>query len=190
MRQSNRLRRSVCGVLGMAVGTLLLAGADDAKRTINAGGLKFEAPKSWKSSPPTSQMRKAELKVDPIEGDDYPAELAVYAFPGGAGSVEDNLKRWQRQFKDQDGNPPAIESKKVQGKNVEVTRAETHGEYHPAQFPGQPAQPVRPNARLLGAIVMGDDVSYYIRMVGPDKTMTKLRPDFDALLSTIEIPGK
>ena len=81
MRQSNRLRRSVCGVLGMAAMTLLLAGADDTKQTINAGGLKFETPKSWKSSPPPGGgMRLAQLKVEPIEGDDYPAEMVIYVF--------------------------------------------------------------------------------------------------------------
>lgn len=37
---------------------------------------------------------------------------------------------------------------------------------------------------------MTEDVSYYIRMVGPNKTMIKLRPDFDALLSSIEVEGK
>ncbi len=54
--------------------------------------------------------------------------------------------------------------------------------YHPAAVPGGPAEPDRPDARLLGAIVMTDDVSYYIRMVGPDKTMNKLTPDFDEML--------
>ena len=155
--------------------TLLLAGADDPKQTIDAKGLTFQAPASWKSSPPASQMRRAQLKVEPVEGDEYPAELVVFAFPGGAGSVDANLKRWQRLFKDKDGNPPEIESKKVKGKNVDVTRAETSGHYYPAQFGGR-AEPDRPGARLLGAIVMGEGTSYYIRMVGPDKTMKKLRP--------------
>ena len=88
-------------------------------------------------------MRRAELKVAPIEGDDYPAELVVFAFGGGAGTVDANLKRWQSLFKDKDGNPPAIDSKKVKGKNVEMTRAETHGDYHPARFPGRPVDPDR-----------------------------------------------
>jgi hypothetical protein len=131
-------------------------------------------------------MRRAQLKAEPIEGDDYPAELIVFAFPGGAGSVDDNIKRWQSLFKDDDGNPPKIETKKVKGKNVDVVRAETHGEYHPAQFGGR-TEPVRKGARLLGAIVMTDDASYYIRMVGPDKTMKKLNSDFDEMLSTIKV---
>ena len=99
-------------------------------------GLTFEAPKSWKSSTPSGAMRRAQLKVEPIEGDDYPAELIVFAIEGGGGTVEANLTRWQKTFKDEDGNPPKIESKKVQAKNVEVTRAETSGHYYPTAFPG------------------------------------------------------
>jgi hypothetical protein len=168
---------------------MLMVGADPPKQTIDAHGLTFQAPASWKPSPPSSPMRRAQLRVVPIEGDNYPAELVVTAFPGGAGTVEDNLKRWQGLFKDKDGNPPKIESKKVRGKNVDITRAETSGHYFPAQFGGR-REPDRPGARFLGAIVTGDEVSYYFRMVGPDKTMIKLRPDFDDLLTTILLEKK
>lgn len=188
MRLPNAPRRSAGLGLGLAAIALMSLGADDARQTVDARGLTFEVPKSWKSTPPASQMRRAQLSVDPIEGDDYPAELIVFAFPGGAGSVDANLKRWQNLFKDGEGNPPKMETKTVQGKNVEVTRAETRGEYHPASF-GGPPQPVRKDARLLGAIIMTDDVSYYIRMVGPDKTMNKIRDDFDAMLKTIKVGG-
>jgi hypothetical protein len=180
-------RRSAGLGLGLAAVAVLSLGADDAKQTVDARGLTFEAPKSWKSTPPSSPMRRAQLRVEPLEGDDYPADLIVFAFGGGAGSVDANIERWQKLFKGEDGNPPKIETKTVQGKNIEVTRAETHGEYHPAQFPGQRPEPVRKNARLLGAIVMGADTGYYIRMVGPDKTMTKIRPDFDEMLKTIKV---
>lgn len=185
MRRSNERRRSAMPVWGLLALGLLAVGADGPRQTIEARGLRFQAPASWKSSPPSSQMRLAQLKVDPIEGDDYPAEMVVTAFPGGAGSAEANLQRWQRMFKDKNGNPPRIESKTVKGKNVEVIRAETSGHYSPPQF-GRP-EPDRPDARLLGAIIMTEGVSYYIRMVGPDKTMTKLRPDFDELLTTIQV---
>src|SRR5947207_10488549 len=174
MRQSTEFRRNALPVSGLLALTMLLIGADGPKQTVDARGLSFQAPASWKSSPPTSQMRLAQLKVDPVEGDDFPAEVVVTAFPGGAGSVDANLKRWQGMFKDKDGNPPRIDSKKVKGKNVEVIRAETSGHYSPPQF-GRP-EPDRPDARLLGAIVMTDRVSYYIRMIGPNKTMLKLRP--------------
>lgn len=186
MRRPNVFRRGVGVGWGLAAFAVLSVAADEPKQTVDARGLTFEAPKAWKSSPPASQMRRAQLTVDPLEGDDYPAELIVFAFPGGAGTVEANIKRWQNLFKDADGNTPMIETRNVKGKNVEVVRAETHGEYHPAQFGGRP-DPVRKGARLLGAIVMAGDVSYYIRMVGPDKTMKKLTPDFDEMLKSIKV---
>jgi hypothetical protein len=189
MRHATIFRRLAATGLGFVAIASLAFGADDTKQVIDAKGLTFEVPSSWKSSPPEKAMRRAQLSVEPQEGDDYAAELIVYAFPGGAGSVEANLKRWQNLFKDKDGNPPKIESKKVQGKNVEVTRAETVGHYFPAQFGGKP-EPDRDNARLLGAIIIGDDIGYFIRMVGPDKTMLKVRPDFDAMLATMKLEGK
>jgi len=190
MNRTNAPRwNQALAMASLTLGFLAIA-ADDATQTVDCRGMKFQSPKSWKSSQPKSQMRRAQLTVDPIEGDDYPAELIVFAFPGGAGSVEANIKRWQNLFKDKDGNLPAIESKTVKGKNTDITRVETSGDYHPAQFPGARPEPERPGARLLGAIVMTEDVGYYVRMVGPNKTMVKLRPDFDALLSSIEVEGK
>jgi hypothetical protein len=186
MKRSKAIFRVLFPAFGVLATVFLLMGADEAKQTIDAKGITFEAPKAWKSNPPSNAMRRAELKVEPIEGDDYPAEMVVSAFPGAAGSVEDNLKRWQNFFKDEDGKTPKIESKKVQAKNVEVTRAETSGNYHPASRGGT-KEPDRAGARFFGVIVTGEKNSYYIRMVGPDKTMKKLKDDFDEMVKSIKL---
>jgi hypothetical protein len=182
------MKRGICraglGVVGALVVGIGL-GAMAPTQTIDAGGLTFEAPSAWKSSPPTSTMRRAELKATPVEGDKEPAELVVFGFPGGAGSVKDNIDRWQRQFKDADGNPPPVESKEVKGKNVDVTRVEIAGHYFPMTFPNQPKQADRPNYRLLGAIVQTGATGYFLRMTGPDKTMKSLRPEFDQLIASM-----
>jgi hypothetical protein len=178
------------GAVSVAIalaGCGVVLAADGPTQTINKGGLTFEAPAAWKSSQPTSAMRLVEIKVPPAEGDSEPAELVVFAFPGGAGTVEANIKRWQSQFKDASGNPPRVESKTVKGKNVDVTRVETAGHYFPSQFPGRPKEPDRPNYRLLGAIVQTSDMGYFIKMVGPDKTMQAIRPDFDQLMATLSV---
>jgi hypothetical protein len=188
MKASHVIRRVVSAVFGVLALAFIVMGADDPKQTVKAKGLTFQAPASWKPSP-ASGMRVAELKVEPIEGDDYPAELVVYAFDSDAGGVKANLERWRKLFKDKDGNPPAIESKEVKGKNVDVTRAETSGHYFPSRVGGR-NDPDRPGARLLGAIVMGDGNSFFIRMVGPDKTMTKLEGAFDEMVATIKLEGK
>ena len=40
---------------------------------------------------------------------------------------------------------------------------------------------------MLVAIVPTDKVGYFLKMVGPDKTMTSLKPAFDALISSLEV---
>jgi hypothetical protein len=172
----------------LPVVALLLVGADGPKQAVDAQGVKFQAPAAWKSTPTSGPMRRAVLKIEPVEGDDFPGELVVFAFSGGVGTVDDNVKRWQKQFKDKDGNPPKIETKTVKGKNVDVTRAETSGHYVPPQL-GRP-EPERPDARLLGAIVVTDKTTYVIKLVGPNKTLTKIRPDFDEMLTTMEVGEK
>jgi hypothetical protein len=78
----------------------------------------------------------------------------------------------------------------VKGKNVPVTRVETAGHYYPANFPGQPKQSDKPNYRLLGAIVQTEKTAYFLKMVGPDKTMLAARPDFDKLIASIKAEEK
>jgi hypothetical protein len=191
MNTQKGLRRfASTGLLALAA-AIVLSGADDPKQTVDAGGLTFEAPSAWKSSPPPAAgMRRAQLMVQPVDGDDYPAELVVFAFAGGAGTVEANVDRWRKLFKDKDGNPPEAVTKKVKGKNVEMTRVETSGHYYPARFPNRPAEPDRPGARLLGAILIEDGTSYFIRMVGPNKTINKISSDFDELLGSVKLDAK
>lgn len=175
----------------LVVGVASSARAQDAKtRSVDAGGLVFQAPAAWKSTPPQSQMRRAQLEIEPAAGDKDKAELIVFAFPGGAGTVEANIERWQRQFRDKDGNPPKVDARKVKGRNVDVTRVEIAGHYFPANFPGQPKQDDKPSYRLLGAIVITPETGYFLRLVGPDKTVAESRAGFDAMLGTMTTGGQ
>lgn len=170
------------GVASMAMMVVAL-GADEPPQTVDVGGLTFQVPASWKSQRPTSSMRKAQLRVAPVEGEKDEAELVVFVFPGGAGTVEANVTRWQNQFKDDGGNAPAVQSKTLKGKNTEVTRVEVAGRYlDPFANTGP-----RPNFRLLGAIVTTDDAGYFLKMVGPDKTMKAISADFDKLIASISL---
>ena len=62
-----------------------------------------------------------------------------------------------------------------------ITRVEVAGTYNDPFGGGGP----QPGYRLLGAIVITEDAGYFLKMVGPDKTMTQARPAFDAMLKTI-----
>lgn len=181
-------RRLTLGAVAIA---LISLGADEPPRTVDAGGLTFQVPAAWKSVKPRNpQMRRAQLSVEPVKGDEEAAELVVFAFAGGAGPTDANIKRWQSSFQDAAGKAPKIETKTVKGKNVEVTRAETSGRYVAPVFPGSSETYDKPNFRLLGAIVQTDETAYFLRMVGPEKTMVAARPAFDELLKSIKTEAK
>ena len=131
-------------------------------------------------------MRRAQLEIKPVQGDDDPAKLVVFAFPGGAGSVDANVERWRKMFRDKEGHPPQVEVRKVKGRNAEVTRVEIAGHYFPSNFPGQKTEPDRENYRLLGGIVVTDDSSFFLRLVGPEKTVAEAKAGFDKLLASIK----
>ncbi len=169
----------------VALAVLLLAGADDATKPIKAGELSFDVPASWKAEQPRSTMRKAQLKVAPAEGDSEPAELVLFVFPNGAGTVEANIARWEQQFVGEGGKPAKAEVKKTKGKNVDATRVEVSGRYVAAVTPGAAEKNDKPEYRLLGAIVQTPDAGYFFKMVGPDKTMKAARAGFDAMVSSI-----
>jgi len=110
--------------------------------------------------------------------------------PAGGGSAEDNIKRWQSGFRDENNNPPKVDTKVVKGKNVEVTRVETAGRYVAAVTPGRPEVNNKPNYRLLGGIVQAGGTGYFFKMVGPEKTMVAARPAFDEMLASIKFEEK
>ena len=178
--------------IGLAA--LLLAatalGADGGKRTIDAGGLTFEVPEAWESQRPASSMRRAQVVVKPAEGDADPAELTVFAFPGGAGTVEANVARWRDQFQDESGKAPPIKSDTRKGKNTDVTFVEVAGRYVAAVMPGAPQRNDKPNYRLLGAIVQTPQAAFFLKMVGPDATMKAAKPAFDELIASMKVEGK
>lgn len=171
-----------CGLVALAAGA---AWQDDRSetRTVRAAGLRFDIPKDWKQVPPRNEMRKAQIQIAPVEGDREGAELVLSVFPGGAGGVEANVERWQRQFTDAGGGNPDVEATKVKAQNVEVTRVELAGTYTDP-FSGSGPQK---GYRLLGAIVPTDDAAYFLKLVGPDKTVQAASPGFDAMLKSISL---
>jgi hypothetical protein len=184
------IKSRVFGIALGAVAVVVGLGADTPTQTIDANGLAFQAPAAWKSSKPSNPMRRAELRIAPVKGDKDQAELVVFAFPGGGGGTEANIKRWQGFFKDADGNPPKVETKVVKGKNVDVTRAETAGRYVAPVSPGSRELNNKPDYHLLGAIVQADDTGFFLRLIGPEKTVVAARPAFDELIASIQAAGK
>lgn len=182
---TSRITRGVSlAVVSLALGSL---GAVQELQTIDAGGLKFQAPKDWKSNPPRNAMRKAEMVIPAVAGDKEPTEFAVFVFRGGAGSIQANLERWEQQFRDASGKAPKAEPKKVKGKGgAELTRVELSGTYTEPTF-GQGEPKHKPGHRLLGAIIETQEMAYFLKLTGPEATIKAATPAFDKLLESVEL---
>ena len=168
----------------LLVVTAMSAGAADTVRT-EAVGLRFTVPAGWTRVPAASDVRAAQWRIPGAGGD---AELVLFYFgKGKGGSVQENLDRWYGQFTEPDGRPArdvaVVTIRTVHG--LRVTQVDLPGTYRPAPMGGGRNEPME-GARLLAAIVEGDDGPWFFRAVGPDATVTAAKAGFDALLASLE----
>ncbi len=166
------MTRTSTFAIALLVSVPMTVVADDApvKTTdVTLRALTLKVPAAWKKAAKQSSMRLATFEIPAAKDDGGAAELAIYSFPGGGGSVEANISRWIGQF----------ESKERESK-VTVGKAGDH-EYHLVEISGTYNQPVGPpirrqtkavaDSRMLGVILGLDSGVYYLKMTGPDETV-------------------
>ncbi|MBI1322796.1 hypothetical protein GC170_06385 [bacterium] len=175
------------GFLAVAVSGRFGFAQGKKTRTVNGGGLTFEVPEGWKSTRPGSQMRRAQIAIPAAEGDKEDGECVLFAFPGGAGTVDANIERWAGQFRTESGTPPKPVVKKAKGKNTDVTVVEIKGRYVAPVAPGNPETVNKPGFVLLGAIAETPEVSYFLKVTGPEKTMKAAAADLDVLIASMTV---
>lgn len=158
-------------------------GGDEPSQKVEADKLAFSAPASWTKSTPKQAMRKAQLAVPAAGGDKEGGLLVVFALPGAAGGIGSNIDRYKGQFRSANGKPVEAATKLVKVKGLEVTRVEIAGTYKDPFGNGSSI----PEARMLAAMVESGGIGYFIRLVGPEKTIKAAMPAFDAMIQTIAV---
>ncbi len=156
----------------MVVGLCLaLACGLSAAEKVSVTGYGFSPPDGWKSSPPSSSMRKAQFTA----GD--AAVVFFYFCPGGGGGVQANVDRWMKQF--QDAKNQKVENKNVGG--VKVIYARATGTF----MTGRPFGPKTPKKgyALLGAIIEGKQGAIFVKMTGPEASV---QANADKMKSMVE----
>src|SRR5947209_8413295 len=79
----------------------LLATAAPAQKgaDVELSGMKATTPADWKEeAQKAGSMRMHTFKLPKAEGDPEEAELALFYFPGGSGTLEQNLARQVAKF--------------------------------------------------------------------------------------------
>jgi hypothetical protein len=173
------------------LGGLLVAAAGPAavqdKKPVEIDGLKSAVPGTWKEEQTTSNMRVLQYRVPRAEGDAADAEFIVFYFgPGGGGGTEDNIKRWKGMFVAPEGKSIDDVSKVETFKagNVPVTSLDVQGTYKFKKAPFIPDDKaeLRPDYRMIAVIFESPKGPYYLRLVGPAKTVEQNKKAFEEMV--------
>ena len=151
------------------------------------GSLTFAAPPGWQTRPAASSMRIAEFVIPRAQGDAEDAELIVFYFGTGAGTIDANVDRWIGQIQQADGSPTKDKAKRTTQtvNGLRLTIVDTEGTYVAEMRPGSTDRYNKPGFRLRAAVVETPRGPYYIKMTGPAKTMTAADAAFTAFVGSL-----
>jgi hypothetical protein len=153
-----------------------------------AAALTFTIPPGWQQGKPASSMRVAELTLPRAAGDAEDAQLIVYYFGGQGGSVDANIERWVGQIQQPDGKASGAvakkESRRVNG--LAVTLVDVSGTYVAEIAPGAAERHNKPQFRLRAGVVQTSNGPYYIKLTGPEKTVSKWDQAFEQFVSSLK----
>jgi hypothetical protein len=175
--------------IALAALTLSLAVRADDKGTVtDLGGLKSTAPANWKAEK-AGGFRLYDFTLPKAEGEEYETKVIVFHFgAGGGGDVDANVKRWKGMVKPPEGtkDEDAYKTSEFKVGDAKVTQFEAAGTYMFRKSPMAAETEPRADHKFIGAIVdTGKDV-FFIRMVGPKKTMDANRKAYDEWLKNLK----
>jgi hypothetical protein len=173
------MRRSLLAIVAAALGGV--ASAADKGTEVALGGLKSTTPAAWKEKElPKGSMRMAQFTVPKAEGDKDDAEVAIFVFPGGSGTVKQNLERQLAKFV-ADGRKETVDKIKVG--DLEATYQDVTGTFLKKPFPmAEKGTPVEGYRQLYVVFEAGDGKQYYLWLLGPAKTVGDHKKGFDEFL--------
>jgi len=178
--------------LVLLVITLVLAAVTQEQTTPVAkasGELKFKAPNGWVTEKPGSTMRVAQYKLPKAAGDTEDAALVLYYFgERQGGTTQANIDRWVGQMQQPDGgsSKDKAKSETLTINGLKVTTVDVAGSYVAETAPGSGTFTNNPGYRLRAAVVETPKGSYFVKLVGPQKTIAQWADSFTAYLNSFE----
>ena len=151
--------------------------------------LKFTVPAGWVEEERTSSMRVAQYKLPKADGDTEDASLVLYYFgQGQGGSTAANIERWVSQMKQADGSSSKEKAKEEQtdANGLKIATIDISGTYVAETAPGSGTFHNKPGYRLRAAVVETPRGSYFVKLVGPEKTVTQWNDSFLSYLRSFQ----
>lgn len=140
------------------------------------GELHFKAADGWVKEQTKSAMRVAQYSLPKAEGDPKDAELVVYYFGAAQGGApQANIDRWISQMLQADGSDSKAKAKTETStvNGLKVTSVDVAGTYTAEMSPGNSEKRNDANYRLRAAVIETPKGSYFLKLVGPAKTIER-----------------
>jgi hypothetical protein len=151
--------------------------------------LKFTVPAGWIEEERTSSMRVAQYRLPHAATDNEDASLVLYYFgQGQGGSASANVERWIGQMKQAEGvsSKEAAKQEQFEVNGLKVTTVDVSGTYVAETAPGSGTFHNKPAYRLRAAVVETPNGSYFVKLVGPEKTVAQWNESFLSYVRSFE----
>jgi len=151
--------------------------------------LKFTVPAGWIEEERTSSMRVAQYRLPHAATDTEDASLVLYYFgQGQGGSASANVERWIGQMKQAEGvsSKEAAKQEQLEVNGLKVTTVDVSGTYVAETAPGSGTFHNKPAYRLRAAVVETPNGSYFVKLVGPEKTVAQWNESFLSYVRSFE----
>ncbi len=167
--------------------SMLLVITSLAAQTTASGTLRFKAPAEWTVQSTSSSMRVAQYGLPKVAGDAEDGELVVYFFGGTGGSVDANIERWVGQMQQPDGKPSKDVARRSERKvnGLDVTLLDISGTYTAEVRPGSAERHNKPGYRMRTAVVTTPKGPYFVKAVGPAKTVERWNNAFEGFIDSM-----
>ena len=147
--------------------------------------LKFTVPTGWVEEERSSSMRVAQYRLPKAAGDTEDDSVVLYYFgQNQGGSAAANIERWVSQMKQADGDASKKENLEVNG--LKATTVDVAGTYVAETAPGSGTFLNKPGYRLRAAVVETSNGNYYVKLVGPEKTVAQWNESFLSYLKSFD----
>lgn len=149
--------------------------------------LRYKVPAGWVEEERSSSMRVAQYKLPRTEADTEDASLVLYYFgKNQGGTASANVERWASQMQQADGSKAKVTEESFTANGLKVTAVDGAGTYVAETAPGSGEFLNKPGFRLRAAVVETPNGSYYVKLVGPEKTVTHWNDSFVSYLKSFE----
>jgi hypothetical protein len=134
-------------------------------------------------------MRVAQFKLPKADGDNEDAELVLYYFGANQGGTPGaNIDRWTSMMQQADGSPSKdkakTESLTING--LKVSTVDVIGKYTAEMAPGSGKFYDNANYRLRAAVIETAKGNYFLKLVGPAKTVGRWEQSFTDFVKSFE----